>query len=136
MIDFSIEAWQGSSTYISNLQREYDIKAHTLNCGQYTTLLDRISIIPTCLPENVWHDIGWKERTYISWKKRYADIRLRISYEAFCEANHDGRKQLVIDNIVASARVIERKTKGEFKTDAFLCDILGEDYVYIQESCD
>lgn len=128
MIGFSSEAWQFSGDYISKLQEAYKSNAKECECSKYTAFLDRISIIPSCMPENVWNDIGWKERTYISWKKRYADIRLKISYEAFCEASHEGRKKLVINNIVESARVIERKTKGEFKIDAFLRDILRDDY--------
>lgn len=50
-----------------------------------------------------------KTRKYISYKNRYADIRLNIPFEEFMEADKDKRIDMVKNNIYESIRIIDSK---------------------------
>ena len=87
--------------------------------------LDRLAIIPTCLPSDLL-----PERRYISWKNRYADIRLRIDYHDFLYGSHEERLELCRENIRQAADHV-RKKDATFEADRFLAaveDVINELY--------
>ena len=70
--------------------------------AKYTDALDSIGIIPECLSEELLRTFGCgKDRKYISWKHRYADIRLHIPFLPFVQAPKEERmercKQIIRD---------------------------------------
>ena len=99
--------------------------------AKYTDALDSIGIIPECLSEEFLctFDCG-KDRKYISWKKRYADIRLRVPFLSFVQAPKEERmercKQIIRDSLeVVAARC--RAKKLRFDLDELLRDLFPEE---------
>lgn len=99
--------------------------------AKYTDVLDSIGIIPECLSEEFLRtfDCG-KDRKYISWKKRYADIRLRVPFLSFVQAPKEERmercKQIIRDSLeVVAARC--RAKKLRFDLDELLRDLFPEE---------
>ena len=91
----------------------------------FSAKLDQLAIIPTCLPSELL-----PERRYISWKKRYADVRLRIDYHDFLYGSQDERLKLCRENIRQAADHV-RKKDATFEADRFLAaveDVINEIY--------
>ena len=96
--------------------------------GQYLQGIDDIGISVNCFPDEFLAS-GWgKPRKYISYKNRYADIRLPVPYVEFINADYDTKYLMVVKNIVESIQVIDdkiRKSKrAEFAGDDFIRDFL------------
>ena len=51
----------------------------------------------------------YQERRYISWKNKYADIRLIIPYLQFINADNDTRKKMMWDVIERSLDYIRKR---------------------------
>lgn len=90
----------------------------------YGTEFRIISIIPTCLDDNFWEALGWKERKQIWRKKREADIRLRMDYYRFVKETPENQRLMFIDIIVKSIKVVQEKSKGDFRGNELINDIL------------
>jgi len=84
---------------------------------RYSSRLDSIAIIPFCVS-----DPTAPERRYVSLKKRYADLRLRIDWEAFRTATPERRQQMCRENVRACAAYIAKKD-ASFLLREFLADI-------------
>ena len=69
-----------------------------------------------------------KERRYISWQNRYADIRLLMDWEAFVAASPDAQgqmcRQIIRDSMDVIAERCARK-KIAFHKEALLQDLLA-----------
>lgn len=83
-----------------------------------------IAIIPTGVSDDFWKALGWKERTLIWRKKREADIRLRINYERFIKESTENKRLMVVDIIVKSIKVVQEKSKEDFRGNELIVDIL------------
>lgn len=83
-----------------------------------------IAIIPTCVSNEFWKALGWKERRLIWRKKREADIRLRINYERFIKESTENKRLMVVDIIVKSIKVVQEKSKEDFRGNELIGDIL------------
>ena len=83
----------------------------------YTNALDSMGIIINSFNKE-WITWGFgKPRRYISYKKRYADIRINIPSEDLIAADEKGRLLIIRDNIIESIRVVDanvNKKKGCF----------------------
>lgn len=90
----------------------------------YGTEFRIISIIPTCLDDHSWEILGWKERKQIWRKKREADIRLRMDYYRFVKETPENQRLMFIDIIVKSIKVVQEKSKGDFRGNELIADIL------------
>ena len=99
--------------------------------AKYTDALDSIGIIPECLSEELLRTFGCgKDRKYISWKHRYADIRLHVPFLPFVQAPKEERmargKQIIRDSLeVVAARC--RAKKLRFDLDELLRDLFPEE---------
>ena len=71
-----------------------------------------------------WKALGWKERRLIWRKKREADIRLRINYERFIKESTENKRLMVVDIIVKSIKVVQEKSKEDFRGNGLIGDIL------------
>lgn len=65
-----------------------------------------------------------KERRLIRFKEKNADIRLKIDYQKYQTAGHQGKKFLLTKNIVDSIMVIEKRKKDDFQGERLIEDIL------------
>lgn len=73
--------------------------------------------------------LGWgKPRKYISYQKRYADIRLPLPYVEYINADYETQYLMVVKNIVDSIRVIGEKCRkskhAEFDSEGLVNDFL------------
>lgn len=82
--------------------------------GRFSEKLDRLAIIPMCMPT-----VTLKERRYISWKNRYADIRLVIPYREFLQGDRAERIGLCKRNIQDAVEYVRKKDET-FEADRFL----------------
>ena len=101
-----------------------DRQAGLADVDNYGTEFRFVSIIPTCVDDTFWNALGWKERVQIWRKKREADIRLRMDYDRFVSETYENRRLLFIQIIVASIRVLQERSRGDFKGDLLVSDIL------------
>lgn len=90
----------------------------------YGTEFQEIAIIPTCVDDNFWEILGWKERKQIWRKKKEADIRLRMDYYKFMKESYENKRLMFIDIIIKSIQVVQEKSKGDFKGDELIKDIM------------
>ena len=79
-----------------------------------TDKLNNITIVFICTDEDMIAQGFYKERRYISWKKKYADIRLMIPYAPFIKADQETKKRMIWD-------VIERALEYVRMKNAFVC---------------
>ncbi len=105
--------------FITN--READLE----NVNNYGTEFRSIAVIPTCFSDETWNFIGWKERKQIWRKKKEADIRLRMDYYQFKRSTPENKRLLFIDIIIKSLRVVQERSKGDFKGEELINDILN-----------
>lgn len=92
--------------------------------NNYGTEFRSIAIIPTCIADDFWDTLGWKERTQIWRKKREADIRLRMNYDRFIRETPENKRLMFIDIIVKSIKVLQKRSKGDFRGNDLISDIL------------
>lgn len=117
---FSAEAQSPTSVMIIQLLRPIE-NAFDAEFGKlvFSESLDSIGIIPICRPESDLLHFVIKERKYVSLKRRYADIRIRIPFEEFVSGDRTKRIILCKENIACAVRYISRKDKS-FASDEFL----------------
>lgn len=97
-----------------NIGLEHDIT--------YGTEFEYVGIITIIIPEEMKE--YWKERKYISRKNKSADIRLYIDYERFIKETPKNQRLMYIENIIKSIEVLKERSKGDFKGDKLIQDIL------------
>lgn len=101
-----------------------DREAHLEDVNNYGTEFRLIAIIPTCVDDGFWNALGWKERKQIWRKKKEADIRLRMDYDRFVQETPENQRLMFIDIIVRSIQVVQEKSKGDFRGNELIADIL------------
>ena len=94
------------------------------NIDNYGTEFALVCIIPTCMNDEFWDALGWKERRQIWRKKRQTDIRLKMDFYRFEKETYANKRLMFIDIIVKSIRVIIERSKGDFKGEELIQDIL------------
>ena len=105
----STEAQSSSGHIISSIRNQIESRIGNIEVTNYTNDLDSIGIIINCFDKN-FLSVGFgKTRKYISYKNRYADIRLNIPFEEFMEADKDKRIDMVKNNIYESIQIIDSK---------------------------
>ena len=67
------------------IQQNMDI----VSLDKYTDAISTISIIPFCVDEEFKNTFACKERKYIGWKRKEADIRLFIPFIPFVQASKE-----------------------------------------------
>jgi len=97
----------------------------------YGTEFQDVGIITIIIPKEMKE--YWKERKYISRKNRSADIRLYIDYERFIKETPKNQRLMYIENIIKSIEVLKERSKGDFKGDKLIQDILDALNVTIED---
>ena len=85
----------------------------------------QIAIIPSCMNDEFWNAVGWKERKQLWRKKGEADIRLKMDYNRFINETPKNKRLMFIDTIIKSIQVVQERSKGDFKGDELIKDILS-----------
>lgn len=127
----SIEAKKAEEIGLSNILSEVTNElsfitaksADLESLNNYGTGFRTIAIIPTCVDDNFWNAIGWKERVYA--RKGEADVRLRMDYERFVRETDQNKRLMFIDVIVKSIRKLKAKTTKDFDAEKLVADILS-----------
>jgi len=95
------------------------------NINNYGTEFKEISIIPSCMDDELWNTLCWKERKQIWRKRKEADIRLRMDYNRFINETTENKRLLFIDIIIKSIQVVQEKSNGDFRGEDLIKDILS-----------
>ena len=85
----------------------------------------QIAIIPSCMNDEFWNAVGWKERKQFWRKKGEADIRLKMDYNRFINETPKNKRLMFIDTIIKSIQVVQERSKGDFKGDELIKNILS-----------
>ena len=127
----SCEIWRSASK-VSEIVRDIceKIDENSFEITPFSDGIDSIGIIVNCHPEGNMLD-GWgKPRKYISYKNRFADIRLPIPYFEFVSANYEDQYLMVVKNIVESIRVIgdkcSKSKRARFDSDGLVRKFLDK----------
>ncbi|UOY93294.1 Imm44 family immunity protein [Ectobacillus sp. JY-23] len=102
--------------------------------GNYGNEVEEIAIIPIVVKKVPGYEESdfFAERTLFFKKDKSSDLRLRISHEAFLNANDEMRKLLIIKNIIQCIRILGTKAKTDFNAKKLEDDIL--DMFHIDEN--
>ena len=101
--------------------------------GKYGTEFKSIAIIPSCMDDSFWQAMGWKERKLIRRKKGEADIRLRMDYPRFISETMENKRLMFIATIVKSIQAVQDKSKGDYKGEELIQDILSATNVTMEK---
>ncbi len=117
-IFISVEAHISVAGIISDAIKKIECATGVLETTDYTDTLDNIGIIVNSF-DKTWMSWGYgRPRKYISYKNRYADIRLNIPSEDLIAADSKTRVFMVKNNIIESIQVIDnllnKKRGGSF----------------------
>ncbi len=94
--------------------------------NNYGDAINLISIIPTIFSPKTFEALPYKERKYFSWKNKEADYRLRIDYDKFIKGDDLTKRNLILDNIIQSIRLLNKKVKKGFEGKKLENDIRNE----------
>ena len=124
---FSMETMGRADKVILPLMRLIDKSLKDIDIKNYTKDIDSIGIIINCFNKKSLDEGFGKPRKYISYKQRFADIRLNISYEELMSADKERQYEMVKQNIYDSIMVVDEKLnkkKGcSFDGERMIADI-------------
>ena len=127
-IVFSTESWHPAAERISECFAYFDARTKVIDLSKYCDALDTIGIIPFSGPNK--HMSDWKERKYVSWSRREADIRLRIDFDTFVKSSRETQRDIVKEIIIKSLEIIKHKCdakKLRFDLDDMLYDMFPDE---------
>lgn len=123
LLFFSAEARHPAGKYLMNLIYPIEVEFNKRFLNKYSgDKLYSITIIFICTDEEMLSLGFYQERRYISWKNKYADIRLIIPYSKFINADNGTRKKMMWDVIERSLDYI-RKRKAFINIDELERDL-------------
>lgn len=96
---------------VSELEKELLPKFEAVFNDVEYSAFESFCIIPVILTDEYFK--GNKERVLRQHKSRSADVRLRIPYEAFCNARFEKRREIYIDHLVMSVLALESRMKNK-----------------------
>jgi hypothetical protein len=88
-----------------------------LDKNDYGSSVSLLFLCPTIYSDEMLAASKYRERARWSPKTGETDLRLRIDYAAYAKADGEGRKRLLLENVVRSIRILDakvRKAKGSF----------------------
>lgn len=132
-VSFSCEAESPAGFLIMKVLHPLEQALSVNSLVSYCEALDQIFITPCCVSQEFIkrfeETAPIKERRYISWQNRYADIRLFMDWETFVAASPEAQKQMCHQLIRDSLDVIAQrcsKKRIAFNKEALLQAILPE----------
>lgn len=100
-----------SATIINILKKFEDMLSEQYSDIIFSNNLDSIGIIVICMPDDMLAQGYGKERRLVSLKKRYADVRLQITYSDFLDADRNQQLHMCKNIIEEAAKYIYKKDK-------------------------
>ena len=125
---FTTESFHPTTDRILACYKHFEKHMKLENMNKYCDMLDTIAIIPFCQPKDCLE--LWKERRFVSWKRREADIRLYMNYEVFRKATFEEQQILVKDVIIRSLEVVKQRCEAKkyrFDLEAIMNDLFSEE---------
>lgn len=124
---FSLEALGKSGDAIWALLRPIEHALKAIDVADYTNDIDKIAIVVNCFDDKFLNEGFGQPRKFISYKKRFADIRLNIPFDQFLKADKHKRFEMIKKNIYDSIEVVNErlnKKKGSsFEGERLIADI-------------
>lgn len=80
----------------------------------YGTLINTVGIIPIVAPNNIIEQGLFKEEKKCEVKYGFASVSIQINYEEFLQSDINGKKKLIINNILNSVKSIHKKAKIDY----------------------
>lgn len=112
-IFFTTESQSPAASLISDCFQVIMKNMKVESLQKYTDCLDDIAIIPFCVDDEFMQTFQIKERKYIGWKRRDADIRLRMNFDTFVQATKEERMQQCKEVIIRSLEVIAKRCEAK-----------------------
>ena len=107
---FSSEAQSPTGQYLVNIYYPVYSRFNEIYASKYADCeLDNITIVFICTDEEMQADGFYKERNYISWKNKFADMRLYVPYSEFRKGGYKERKRMMWNVILRALDNIRRK---------------------------
>ncbi len=120
---FSAEAKAPAGYQLINIIHPIEKKFNEQFASKYVgDTLENVTIVFVCTDEEMLSGGFYPERRYISWKKKYADIRLTIPYLPFLRADEQAKKAMMWE-VIARALDYLRKKKAFQSIDQFEKDL-------------
>jgi len=126
----SVEAQNAFEIGLGEILREVNESIKSINDNslvsesKYGNEFVSIGVIPFCMEEKMWAALGWKEKKLIKRTKREADIRIRMDYDRFIRESPSNKRLIFIKTIVESLKIVQEKSKFDFKGEELINDIL------------
>lgn len=89
----------------------------------YTFDIRCISITPIIAPDDAIQSPEFYEKTLICMDRGIANISLYSSYYDFCHGDLQKKKEIIVENIIASVKLVKNKTVEYFDFEKFERDI-------------
>jgi hypothetical protein len=99
--------------------------SQNIDICEYTDEIDTIGITPIIAPINLLEQGLWKEEKKVRVKYRMANISLQVNYDTFFNADIEEKERLILNNIVDSLLVVNKKLKQSFDFERIRQDIYG-----------
>jgi len=126
-IFLSYEADSSAGTILGHNIRIIKSRLSDINISDYTPVLGEIGVIVNCYPNELTAKGFGKIRRYISYKNRYADIRLPIDYDKLLKADRREQYILTVKNIIESVQATETRLSAKklaFDSEKLIRDIM------------
>ena len=108
---WSLEGYGAADAKWSKITRELE-PVLKLNFSEYSCpFADSIAIISIILPDEFLN--FYSERVFLSRKKRYADVRLRISYKDFVYTCDSQRIRILAEHLQSSLVALGKRMKTD-----------------------
>lgn len=89
---------------------------------KYSEIVNIIGITPIVAPQDLIDRGEWKGEIKYDLKFQLVSVRKHIDYDKYISSNIEGKKKLIVDNILKSVKSVSRKAKINY--EAFERDIL------------
>ncbi|ADL53273.1 Imm44 family immunity protein [Clostridium cellulovorans] len=91
--------------------------------NKYSEIVNVIGITPIVAPQDLIDRGEWQEEVKYDLKFQLVSVRKHIDYDKYISSDIEGKKKLILDNILKSIKKISKKAKLDY--GAFERDILG-----------
>lgn len=95
----------------------------------YTFDIRFISITPIIAPDEVIHSPEFCEKTLMCMDSGIANISLYSDYNDFCLGDLQKKKAIIVENIIASVKLVKNKTVEYFDFEKLERDIIRLAYL-------
>lgn len=82
---------------------------------EYSEQIKIIGIVPIIAPSDVLEKGSFKEMKKCENKAGFASVRLRIDFELYMNADFDGKKSLIVKNVLDSVKSVANRGKINYK---------------------